>query len=436
MSKPIGPICNLDCSYCFYLEKEQLFPKNEQFRMSDEVLEAYLRSYLASQDGPEVTFAWQGGEPLLLGLDFFRKVVRLQGELTDGRPIGNTIQTNATLIDEAWAAFFAEHDFLVGVSLDGPRELHDAYRVDKRGTPTFDQVMEGLARLKKYEVRFNLLTVVSRTNASDPLGVYHFLKEVGAGFIQFIPLVERQSDERARTLGLGLATPPGSSPATSPVTRWTVEPHAFGNFLIAIFDDWVRHDVGSISVGISDEALRKWAGIKGGMCVFNETCGDALAMEHNGDLYSCDHYVYPEYRLGNILEEPLRELAGSPAQRKFGQDKRDTLPAYCRGCEVRFACQGECPKHRFETTPDGEPGLNYLCAGYKKFFTHVNGPMQVMARLWHEGRAPEFIMDLMAEKDRVEASQDFDGRDHGSSRSGHAFEDCRTDQSGAESRNT
>jgi uncharacterized protein len=403
MTKPIGPICNLDCSYCFYLEKENLFPKNQRFQMSDKVLEAYIRDYLASQPGPEVTFAWQGGEPLLLGVEYFRKVVSLQRAQAGTRRVGNTLQTNATLIDDEWAAFFSENDFLVGVSVDGPRELHDAYRVDKRGGPTFDKVMAGIDLLKKHGVRFNILTVVNRDNAKQPLEVYSFLKGLGSGFIQFIPLVERRADTKARDLGLDLAAPPDDRGQDSPVTEWSVNPADFGEFLVTIFDEWVRKDVGTVSVGLFDESLGKWAGVEGGMCVFSETCGGAMAMEHNGDLYSCDHYVYPEYKLGNILEHPIRDLANSPAQRQFGNDKRDKLPAYCRSCEVLFACNGECPKHRFAKTPDGEAGLNYLCPAYKRFFNHINPVMQVMARLWQEERSPTLIMDLMAEKDRNEA---------------------------------
>jgi uncharacterized protein len=395
MTKPIGPICNLDCSYCFYLEKERLFPKNERFQMSDEVLETYVRDYLAAQPGSEVTFAWQGGEPTLLGVDFFRRAVALQREHADGRAVTNTIQTNATLLDDEWAAFLAEHDFLVGVSIDGPRELHDTYRVDKRGGPTFDKVMRGIELLRKHGVRFNTLTVVNRRNSRHPLEVYHFLKEIGSGFIQFIPLVER----RAGGGTFDFAPPPQDGASDSPVTEWSVDPDDFGGFLVAIFDEWVRHDVGKTFVGLFDEALAKWAGLEGSMCVFSETCGRAMAMEHNGDLYSCDHYVYPEYKLGNILEQSIKELAGSQRQQRFGSDKRDKLPAYCRRCEVRFACHGECPKHRFMTTPDGEPGLNYLCVGYKRFFTHVDRPMQVMARLWKEQRSPARIMDLMAGRD-------------------------------------
>lgn len=424
MTKPIGPICNLDCSYCFYLEKEKLFPKSERFQMSDEVLETYVRDYLAAQPGPEVIFAWQGGEPTLLGIDFFRRVVELQRKHGAGRQVGNTIQTNAVLLDDEWGEFLAENDFLVGVSIDGPQETHDIYRLDKRGNATFEKVIRGLTALKDHGVRFNTLTVVNAHNVKRPLEVYRFLKHIGSRFMQFIPLVERRADAEAETSGLDLAAPLKEGTQPSPVTDWSVGAEAFGEFLVRIFDEWVRKDVGEVFVGLFDEALAKWAGLDGSMCVFAETCGRAMAMEHNGDLYSCDHYVYPEYKLGNILGQPLRELATSADQRRFGTDKRDRLPAYCRNCEVRFACNGECPKHRFILTPDGEPGLNYLCAGYKRFFTHIDGPMQVMARLWKERRSPALIMDLMSEKDRAETLTKIRPNDSCPCGSGRKFKKC------------
>ena len=394
MTKPIGPVCNLDCTYCFYLEKEKLFPPHEPFRMSDELLDTYIRQYIERQDGPEVSFAWQGGEPTLLGVEFFRKVVDLQRRHGGGRRINNAMQTNGTLLDDTWGAFLKEHGFLVGLSLDGPRALHDAYRVDKRQRPTFDLVLRGLQVLRRHGVEFNTLTVVNRKNVQHPLDVYRFLKECGSTYLQFIPLVERKRNDAARSLGLDLATPPrpGEPQEDSPVTPWSVPAPAYGEFLVAIFDEWVRRDVGRIFVQLFDVALGNWMGLGSSLCVFAETCGNALALEHNGDLYSCDHYVYPAYRLGNLLNSSLGEMAGSAAQRKFGQDKRDTLPRYCRECAVRFACHGECPKHRFIRTPDGEPGLNYLCAAYKRFFTHIDPYMKEMSDLLRAGFPAAHIM--------------------------------------------
>jgi uncharacterized protein len=393
MTKPVGPICNLDCKYCFYLEKEKLYPDREQFRMSDEVLESYIRQYIEQQDAPEVGFAWQGGEPTLLGVDFFRKVVDLQRRHSAGKRITNAIQTNGTLLDDAWGRFLAEHRFLVGLSVDGPRALHDAYRVDKRQRPTFDAVMAGLKVLRKHAVEFNTLTVVNRKNSRHPLEVYRFLKEIGSRFHQFIPLVERRRDAEAERLSLDLAAPPHPGTiSASTVTEWSVEARTYGDFLIAIFDEWVRKDVGRVFVQIFDVALGNWMRMGSGLCVFSETCGRALALEHNGDLYACDHYVYPEYRLGNLLARTLGDMVNSPLQVKFGQDKKDALPRYCRECPVRFACNGECPKHRFMRTPDGDPGLNYLCPGYKKFFAHVDPHMRAMADLLRAGRPAADIM--------------------------------------------
>jgi uncharacterized protein len=395
MTKPIGPICNLDCKYCFYLEKEKLFPSNENFKMSDEVLETYVRQYIATQDAPEVSFAWQGGEPTLLGVAFFRKVVALQAKHSGGKRISNALQTNGTLLDDEWGAFLHQHQFLVGLSIDGPARLHNAYRVDKKGRATYDDVLRGLRVLKKHRVEFNTLTVVNRANARHALDVYRFLRGIGSGFIQFIPLVERLADAEATKLGLDLAAPPRvdeEAGARMPVTEWSVEPGVYGEFLCTIFDEWVRHDVGKTFVQMFDVTLGNWVGQGGGLCVFSETCGSALALEHNGDLYSCDHYVYPHYRLGNILNASLGELVASEFQQKFGRDKSATLPRYCRECEVRHLCHGECPKHRFIRTPDGEPGLNYLCRAYIKFFNHSAPAMKRMAELLRAGRAPAEIM--------------------------------------------
>jgi uncharacterized protein len=394
MTKPSGPICNLGCSYCFYLEKEHLFPKGTSFRMAPAVLETYIRDYISSQDVPEISFAWQGGEPTILGVEYFEKVVALQEKYAGGKRILNAFQTNGTLLDDRWGAFLKQHNFLVGLSIDGPRELHDTYRVDKGGKPTFDKVMAGLAVLKKHGVEFNTLTVVNRRNARYPLDVYRFLKEVGSGFIQFIPLVERAAPPSHNPHHLDLAAPPQIHDGTddAPVTRWSVKAEHYGTFLTTIFDEWVRHDIGRVFVQLFDTALVNWIGGPPTMCVFSETCGSALALEHNGDLYSCDHYVYPEYRLGNILNQSIGDMVRSERQQAFGTAKRDSLPGYCRRCEFRFACHGECPKHRFMTTPDGEPGLNYLCPAYKHFFRHIDPAMQAMVRLIRQGRAPAELM--------------------------------------------
>ena len=394
MAKPTGPICNLDCRYCFYLEKERLYPGTSGWAMPHTVLEAFVRDYIAAQDIPVVTFAWQGGEPTLLGLDFFRRVVELQRRYADGRRIENAIQTNGILVDDGWAAFFAEHAFLVGLSIDGPRDLHDRYRVDRGGAPTFDRVMKGMAALKRQGAEFNTLTVVHRDNARAPLDVYRFLKEAGSGFLQFIPIVERLNSASLSEPGLA---------GRGRVAAWSVDPADWGGFLCAIFDEWVRHDVGRVFVQMFDVALESWYRGEASLCVFSETCGRALAVEHNGDLYSCDHYVFPGFRLGNITDTPIGDLVASPAQRQFGDAKRDTLPDFCRRCDVRFACHGECPKNRFANAPDGEPGLNYLCAGYKRFFVHIDAAMRFMANELAEKRAPANVMEWAGGLDRQRA---------------------------------
>jgi len=377
IAKPTGPVCNLDCRYCFYLEKERLYPGNTSWAMPDVVLEAFVRQYIAAQDGPVVSFTWQGGEPTLLGVDFFERVVELQGRYAGGRRIENAFQTNGVLLDDRWGEFLARHGFLVGLSIDGPKGLHDRYRVNRGGRPTFEQVMRGRDVLRRHGVEFNTLTVVHRRNAEDPLSVYRFLREEGSGFIQFIPIVERT--------GKGAA-----------VTPWSVDPAQFGRFLCAIFDEWVRHDVGRVFVQLFDVALESWYQGRTSLCIFQPTCGRALAVEHNGDLYSCDHYVYPSHRLGNILEAPLDALAGSESQVTFGHRKEDMLPRCCRECDVRFACHGECPKNRFTFTRDGEPGLNYLCAGYKMFLRHVDPCMRFMANELRQQHPPANVMAWMA----------------------------------------
>ncbi|MGH9575536.1 MAG: anaerobic sulfatase-maturation protein [Candidatus Acidiferrales bacterium] len=407
MTKPIGPICNLDCKYCFYLEKENLYPKLSahsglsDWKMPDDVLENYVRQYIEAQQMDTINFAWQGGEPTLLGVDFFRRVVALQQKYAAGKRIENALQTNGVLIDDEWGEFLARNHFLVGLSIDGPREFHDHYRVDKGGQPSFNRVVAGLNVLKTHGVEFNTLTVVNRHNARHPLEVYRFLKEIGSGYMQFIPVVERMARE-ANDSGLVLIQPSDSGDAR--VSEWSVDPVDFGKFLCAIFDEWVRNDVARYYVQIFDVALETWLGIPASLCVFRETCGSAMAMEHNGDLYSCDHFVYPENKLGNIIENPLESMVASAQQAKFGLDKRDSLPRYCRECDVRFACHGECPKHRFIRTPDGESGLNYLCAGYKMFFHHIDPYMRFMANELRSQRPPANAMQWTRARD-VEAAR-------------------------------
>lgn len=396
MAKPKGSVCNLDCEYCFYLEKGSYFPGNTAQAMTEELLETYVREYIEAQDVPEIHFAWQGGEPTLRGLDFFRRAVELQHKYAGGKRIHNALQTNGTVIDAQWADFLAANGFLLGISIDGPASIHDAFRLSKGQQPTYARVIAGLEHLKRAGVEFNTLTVVTRKSGSHPLKVYRHLKELGSAFMQFIPIIERRPDGVALRDDLDFAGPPpldAFPEGDSPVTGFSVQPLQFGQFLSAIFDEWVRHDVGRIFVNYFDNALAAWCGIAPPMCVFRETCGEAMIIEHDGSVYSCDHYMYPEFRLGMLGETPLREMADSPQQRAFGEQKATKLPVYCHQCDVRFICQGECPKHRFVRTPTGEPGLNYLCPGLKHFFHHIDGPMQTMAQLLRQGRAPAEIMD-------------------------------------------
>lgn len=394
MIKPRGAVCNLDCEYCFYLGKQALYPASS-LRMSDGLLEELTRQHIAAQRVPEATFAWQGGEPTLMGLDFFRRAVEFQRK--HGRPgmrILNALQTNGTLLDDDWCRFFRSNDFLVGVSLDGPRPLHDAYRRDKRNNPTFDRVIEGVALLRKHKVQWNILACVHARNAAHPLEVYRFFRDgLRADFIQFIPIVERDNasgfQEGAR------------------VTHRSLTGRQYGQFLISVFDEWVRRDVGRVFVQIFDVSLAAWVGQPAGLCVFSPTCGAALAIEHNGDVYACDHYVEPDYLLGNIMDTPLDELASSARQRQFGLAKHESLPVLCQGCAVRFVCHGGCPKNRVLRTADGEAGLNYLCAGYQAFFRHIHQPMRFMAAELQAGRPPRSIM-------RHLAMQQVDPRHHSS----------------------
>lgn len=404
LAKPTGALCNLNCTYCFFLSKETLYP-GSRFRMADDVLEAYLRQLLESHREPEVAVAWQGGEPTLMGLEFFQRAVDLVNRLKQpGQTIQHTIQTNGTKLDDDWCAFFKANNFLVGLSVDGPKEIHDTYRVDKGGRGTFDAVMRGWELLRRHGVDVNILCTVHDANQDRPLEVYRFFRDtMGAEYFQFIPIIERATEAtlpianegwgERRDGGRPLYTLEGNL-----VTERSVQAEAYGNFLIAIFDEWVRTDVGRIYVQHFDSALANWVGVPGAVCIFAETCGNALALEHNGDLYSCDHFVEPDYKLGNIRETHMIEMVSSPRQVKFGLHKRDSLPRYCMECDVRFACHGECPKNRFISTPDGEPGLNYLCAGYKAFFKHINRPMTMMATLLKQGRFADEVMGILAQE--------------------------------------
>jgi len=387
MAKPSGSACNLNCDYCFFLKKGNLYP-GSNFRMSDSVHEAYIRQLFEAHQVPQVTVAWQGGEPTLLGLDFFRRSVELQKKYAKpGTRIENTFQTNGILLNDDWCRFFHENNFLVGLSLDGPKELHDTYRKDKGGRGTFDRVVRAARLLQKHRVEFNVLCTVNRKNADHPLAVYRFFRdELKTHYIQFIPIVERDNESGYQE--------------GSKVTDRSVRPEQWGRFLIEIFDEWVKQDVGQTFVLNFDGALAGWLGMAGTVCIFGPTCGEGMALEHNGDLYSCDHFVEPNHYLGNILETPMIELVASEKQQKFGRDKRDTLPKYCRECEVLHICNGECPKNRFIETPDGKTGLNYLCEGYKAFFKHADHPMKIMAGLIRRGRLAEEVMKVMENEEK------------------------------------
>ena len=383
MAKPTGSACNLNCDYCFFLKKERLYP-GSAFRMSDEVHEAYIRQLLEAHQVPQVTIAWQGGEPTLMGLDFFKRSVALQKKYQKpGTRIENTFQTNGILLDDAWCRFFHENNFLIGLSMDGPRELHDVYRRDKGGKGTFDRVLAAARLLQAHKVEFNILCTVNSKNADRPLEVYRFFRdELGARYIQFIPIVERDNETGYQE--------------GRQVTDRSVRPEPWGRFLIEIFDEWLKKDVGDTFVLNFDGALAGWLDMAGTVCIFGPTCGLGLALEHNGDLYSCDHFVEPKHLLGNILKTPLVELVASEKQVKFGQDKKETLPQSCKDCEFLRVCHGECPKHRFVEAPDGGPALNYLCAGYKAFFKHADKAMRIMADLLRQNRPAAEVMDILA----------------------------------------
>ncbi len=410
LAKPTGAVCNLDCKYCFFLSKEMLYP-GSRFRMADELLETYIRQLLESQKLPEVTIAWQGGEPTLMGLDFFKRSVELVEKYRNPeQTIQHTIQTNGTKLDDELAAFFKQHNFLIGLSVDGPQPLHDIYRVNKGGSGSFEQVMRGYQVLQKHGVDVNILCTVHAANADHPLEIYHFFRdELKAQYMQFIPIVERATVESLPLANQGWSERAGGdrplyTQIGDLVTERSVKQEQYGRFLIAIFDEWVWRDVGKVFVQSFDAALANWIG-QPSLCIFQPTCGNALALEHNGDLYSCDHFVEPAFLLGNIHNTHMIELVASDQQRKFGQDKFDSLPQYCRQCEVLFACYGECPRNRFIHTPDGEPGLNYLCAGYKTFFNHINHPMRIMAELLRRGRYADEVMNILTMEEMQKLQQ-------------------------------
>ncbi|MBN2048316.1 MAG: anaerobic sulfatase maturase [Anaerolineaceae bacterium] len=384
MAKARGPICNLNCEHCYYLSKAELYPGSD-FRMSDELLETYVRQYIQSQRVPEINFVWQGGEPILMGLEFYERAVALQKKYAPpGMKVLNSFQTNGTLITEEWAAFFKKNDFLIGISIDGPAEIHDRYRKDIGGNPSFERVRAGLDSLKQYDVEFNVLTCVSVNNADRGLEVYRYLRdELGVQFMQFIPIVERENESGFQEGGR--------------LTRRSITTQQYARFLIEIFHEWVQHDVGRVFVQIFDATLASWMGQRPGLCIFEETCGLGLVLEHNGDVYSCDHFVEPAHRLGNLNETALTDLVYSQQQHEFGMAKLSTLPDYCLECNWRFACNGGCPKNRIRKTLDGEPGLNYLCAAYQTFFEYVERPMNAMAQLLRMQRAPAEIMKMIAE---------------------------------------
>ena len=375
MLKPVGALCNLRCEYCYYLEKKGLYPDERKFVMSEELLEKFIQQYLESQTQPQVMFTWHGGETMMRNISFYKKALELQKKYGRGRQIDNSLQTNGTLLTDEWCRFFKENNFLVGVSIDGPQEFHDEYRKTADGRSTFFKVMQGINLLKKYGVDFNVMAVVNDFNVDYPLEFYNFFKELGNPFIQFTPIVERYSNGE--------------------ITPWSVPADKWGDFLIAIFDEWVKEDVGRYYIQYFDSTLANWVGQQPGVCTLAKTCGHAGVMEFNGDVYSCDHFVFPQYKLGNIYSQTLTEMMYSDKQLKFGADKFDSLPTQCKECEFLFACYGECPKNRIIKTESGEDGLNYLCKGYYKFFKHVAPYMDYMKNeLMHE-RPPANVMEAV-----------------------------------------
>lgn len=390
MAKPAGARCNLACKYCYYLEKANLYADNPREVMSDELLEKFISEYIAAQTMPQVLFTWHGGETLMRPVSFYKRAMELQKKYAAGRTIDNCIQTNGTLITDEWCRFFKENIWLVGVSIDGPQEFHDEYRRNKGGRPSFRQVMHGINLLNKHGVEWNALAVVNDFNADYPLDFYHFFKEIGCRYIQFTPIVERlQPHADGRTLASA------AEKGTGGLTDFSVTPEQWGDFLIAIFDEWVRNDVGDYFIQLFDATLANWVGQQPGLCSMAPTCGHAGVIEWNGDVYACDHFVFPEYKLGNIYEHTLVEMMHSPRQHAFGQAKRTALPRQCCECEFLFACNGECPKNRFARTAEGEPGLNYLCAGYHRYFAHAAPYMDWMKHELLNQRPPAGIVEML-----------------------------------------
>jgi uncharacterized protein len=404
LAKPSGSTCNIDCTYCFFLSKEALYP-NDKSRMSDATLETYLQQLLEAHRDPEVTVAWQGGEPTLMKLPFFQRAIELVDQYRrPGQTVQHTFQTNGLLLDDEWCSFFKRHNFLVGLSVDGPRELHNTYRVDRRGQGTFDLVMKGWQVLRRHAVDFNILCTVNAANQHHGRAVYRFFRdELGAKWVQFIPIVERATEQTISLANMGWSEKPGQkrllyTQTGNLVTERTVGAEQYGRFLIDVFEEWLRHDIGQVYVQLFDVTLEAYFG-RHRLCIHAPTCGYGPALEHNGDLYACDHFVEPDYKLGNIHETNMLKLVASPLMRKFGQGKLDTLTAQCRNCRVRHLCNGGCPKDRFAHAADGEPGHNYLCPGLELFFTHTGPAFDAMARLLRQGRAPADVMALTAAQD-------------------------------------
>lgn len=389
MTKAVGAVCNLACDYCYYLEKTNLYKDISKHVMSDELLEKFIKEYISSQTMNDVLFTWHGGETLMRPLSFYKRAVELQKQYANGKHIDNCIQTNGTLLTDEWCRFFKENNWLVGISIDGPQEFHDEYRKNRQGRPSFVKVMHGIELLKKHGVEWNAMAVVNDYNADYPLDFYNFFKEIGCKYIQFAPIVERIVPH---TDGRHLASPMDKE---EKLADFSVSPEQWGNFLCAIFDEWVKKDVGEIFVQIFDSTLANWMGVQPGVCSMAETCGHAGVMEFNGDVYSCDHYVFPEYKLGNIYKNSLIEMMYSERQQEFGLMKKKSLPQQCKDCEFLFACNGDCPKNRFAKTKDGEPGLNYLCSGYYKFFKHVAPYMDFMKKELLAQRPPANIMEAI-----------------------------------------
>lgn len=394
VAKPMGPACNLNCEYCFYLEKKALFGDGEQYRMPDSVLSTFITTYINSQPTPIVEFVWQGGEPTLLGIDFFKRVIELQRPFTKQKTISNSLQTNGTLLTDEWCAFLKKNNFMVGISLDGPKQVHDRYRRDRAGKGSFDAVMRGLRLLQKHKVDYNVLACVARDTAQHPLAVYNFFKNEGIEFIQFAPVVERLAGAKAQDCGLRLACPAAldRQETNARVTSWSVTPEDYGEFLIAVYEEWVRHDVGTVFVMNFEWALNAWIGNPSPVCIHAKQCGRSLVIEHNGDIYACDHCVYPQYKLGNILSNDLSAMVDRSLQSGFGITKETKLPQECRTCGVLAACQGGCPKHRFATTSANEPGLQYLCMGYKSFFHYIRKYLHAMTQLLENGFPASYVM--------------------------------------------